>query len=1026
MIPISLTIQGIYSYQQKQTINFEPLTNAGIFGIFGSVGSGKSTILEAISFALYGETERLHKRDDRAYNMMNLQSKEIFIDFIFKTGAGEQEYRYVVKGKRNSRNFDKVTTLDRTAYKKTNGDWQPVEVDSTADILQLSYENFRRTIIIPQGKFQEFLELTDTERTRMMKELFHLQKFELSENVSRLEQKANEQRIRLEERIQQTGVVTAAEISVKENELNRLREQLKNYQQVITEKKTAELLFSQLKRQFQRIAEQREVLHLLQQQEPEMTALEQRINKYEFCMLHFKPLFDRRNELQLEVAKQKVVLDQQMQLLQETRQALDAKEKQFPEVKQAFENRLQLKEKSAELQKIIQWNLLQQDRKVISGRMDNRMLFLQKTEQEIAALQQQQEALIKKIKEQKDKLPDLMVISAISNWYVQKNALLSAMQNTMQEVNTVKEKLIQLSAKRKAVFTPALRKLIPEVNVDEPGILVNQLKPALESSEQLLQNTEYELQRLLLQQELEEHAANLKPGEPCPLCGALDHPQILSPSDVRAKVKKIRTAKETFQKNNALFSKAIQEMEMMENSEAALSEQLKDLQQRQEKEEKALKEHNAKFIWTTYNKEDEKAINKLFVQVTAEQKSIKETESQLDEKEKQKKAKETIRENGRATLDDLKAKLSGHHAQIDLLKGQLVVLRPEDYESADTAILGEEIRHLTTAFAAAEKNYQSLDQQLQQLRKATGELTGTISSGQNAYQRSVTLMTEVQDKLQLLSQESGIKEAELLELLATNLNIDRSKNSLRIFQQQVHTAKQMLEESEREAAGKNYDEEAHQQLADEIAANVVIVEEQQQQQADLSAVVKQEKQNLEQRTLLTQELNQVLLRAADIATLKNLFKASGFVNYVSAVHLQQLCNAANERFYKLTQQKLRLEVSESNNFLVRDFMNNGQLRSVKTLSGGQKFQAALSLALALADSIQIHSRSKQNFFFLDEGFGSLDNESLGMVFETLRSLRKENRIVGIISHVQEMQQEIDSCLHIVNEEETGSRIEANW
>jgi exonuclease SbcC len=144
------------------------------------------------------------------------------------------------------------------------------------------------------------------------------------------------------------------------------------------------------------------------------------------------------------------------------------------------------------------------------------------------------------------------------------------------------------------------------------------------------------------------------------------------------------------------------------------------------------------------------------------------------------------------------------------------------------------------------------------------------------------------------------------------------------------------------------------------------------------------------------------------------------------VHLQQLCNAANERFYKLTQQKLRLEVSESNNFLVRDFMNNGQLRSVKTLSGGQKFQAALSLALALADSIQIHSKSKQNFFFLDEGFGSLDNESLGMVFETLRSLRKENRIVGIISHVQEMQQEIDTCLNIVNDEETGSRIEANW
>jgi exonuclease SbcC len=1026
MIPVSLTIQGIYSYQLKQFINFEPLTAAGIFGIFGTVGSGKSTILEAISFALYGETERLHKRDDRAYNMMNLQSKEIYIDFIFKTGADDQEYRFVVKGKRNSRNFDKVTTLDRTAYKKVNGDWQPVDVDSTADILQLSYENFRRTIIIPQGKFQEFLELTDTERTRMMKELFHLQKFELSENVSKLEQRTNEHRIRLEERIQQTGVDTAAEISIKDNELKLLREQLKNYQQVITEMKTAEQLFSQIKRHFIRIAEQRELLRLLQQQEPEMTTLEQRINRYEFCLLHFKPLFDRRSELQQDAAKQEVALDQQKQMLVQTQETLADKEKQYPEVKQAFENRFQLKEKSAELQKIIQLNQLQQDRKVIAGRMEKGAEFLQAIEQEIAVLQQQQEALTKKAKEQKASLPDLIVISAISNWFVQKNALLSAMQNTIQEEKTVKEKLIQLSVKRKAVFTPALRKLIAEVNADDPATLIIQLKSALESSEQLLQNTAYELQRLLLQQELEDHAANLKPGEPCPLCGAMDHPQILSASHVKAEVKKMSTAKETFQKNNTLLSKTIQEMELLENSEAALSEQLKDLQQRQEKEEKTLKEHNAKFIWTSYNKEDEKAISKLFAQATAEQKSIKESELQLEKIEKLKKDKETLRENGRATLDELKNKLSAHLAQIDLLKDQLKVLRVEDYKSADTALLDEEIRQLTIVFTAAEKNYQLLDQQLQQLRKATGELTGTISSGQDTHQRSVALITEVQDKILLLSKESGFNETDVLDLLSTNLNIDRSKNALKIFQQQLHTAKKMLEESEREAAGKTYDEEAHQQLVDEIAAKVVLVEEQQQLQADLSAALNQAKQNLEQRTLLTQELNQVLLRTADIATLKGLFKASGFVNYVSAVHLQQLCNAANERFYKLTQQKLRLEVSESNNFLVRDFMNNGQLRSVKTLSGGQKFQAALSLALALADSIQIHSQSKQNFFFLDEGFGSLDKESLGMVFETLRSLRKENRIVGIISHVQEMQQEIDTCLNIVNDEETGSRIEANW
>jgi exonuclease SbcC len=128
----------------------------------------------------------------------------------------------------------------------------------------------------------------------------------------------------------------------------------------------------------------------------------------------------------------------------------------------------------------------------------------------------------------------------------------------------------------------------------------------------------------------------------------------------------------------------------------------------------------------------------------------------------------------------------------------------------------------------------------------------------------------------------------------------------------------------------------------------------------------------------------------------------------------------------LTRQKLKLEVTETNNFQIRDYLNDGQTRSVKTLSGGQTFQAALSLALALADNIQRLTQSKQNFFFLDEGFGSLDKETLQVVFETLKTLRKENRIVGVISHVEEMQQEIDTYLRVLNHEGTGSVITTTW
>lgn len=98
---------------------------------------------------------------------------------------------------------------------------------------------------------------------------------------------------------------------------------------------------------------------------------------------------------------------------------------------------------------------------------------------------------------------------------------------------------------------------------------------------------------------------------------------------------------------------------------------------------------------------------------------------------------------------------------------------------------------------------------------------------------------------------------------------------------------------------------------------------------------------------------------------------------------------------------------------------------MKTLSGGQTFQASLSLALSLVDNLQQFAKSEENFFFLDEGFGTLDKESLRIVFDALKSLRKDNRIVGVISHVEEMQQEIDNYIDVRLDPEYGSIVESN-
>ncbi|HAI79637.1 MAG TPA: SMC family ATPase, partial [Chryseobacterium sp.] len=151
MIPVQLTLEGLYSYQERQSIDFSHLTEAGLFGIFGAVGSGKSSILEAISFALYGETERLNKQDKRAYNMMNLKANKSFIQFDF-INHENKIFRVQREFRRNSKKFDDVKPVQATFYEKHNENWIPLEHSDCEKIIGLSYANFKRTIIIPQGQ----------------------------------------------------------------------------------------------------------------------------------------------------------------------------------------------------------------------------------------------------------------------------------------------------------------------------------------------------------------------------------------------------------------------------------------------------------------------------------------------------------------------------------------------------------------------------------------------------------------------------------------------------------------------------------------------------------------------------------------------------------------------------------------------------------------------------------------------------------------------------------------------------------
>ena len=301
MIPVRLTIKGIYSYQQEQIIDFTDLTSANLFGIFGPVGSGKSAILEAISFALYGETERLNQKDNRNYNMMNLKSNELFIDFTFKSGKDSDEYRFKVSAKRNKNNFEKVSSFSRDAYRKVNGDWQAIESNSIDQITGLSYENFKRTIIIPQGKFQEFLQLGNKDRSQMLKELFNLGKYELFYQVASIEKKNKEKQFNIEGQLLQIDETSPEIIEAEESKLQEVTTHVSQLDKSFQKQQKADLALQKLKELFEKASAQKELLDNLETEREFYQKLESKISDYEFCLIKFRDLLARKQDFQKKV-----------------------------------------------------------------------------------------------------------------------------------------------------------------------------------------------------------------------------------------------------------------------------------------------------------------------------------------------------------------------------------------------------------------------------------------------------------------------------------------------------------------------------------------------------------------------------------------------------------------------------------------------------------------------------------------------------------------------------------------------------
>jgi exonuclease SbcC len=378
-------------------------------------------------------------------------------------------------------------------------------------------------------------------------------------------------------------------------------------------------------------------------------------------------------------------------------------------------------------------------------------------------------------------------------------------------------------------------------------------------------------------------------------------------------------------------------------------------------------------------------------------------------------------ERYRRRLEELRGERTKFQAMLDASRRNFRHIRYEDVRQQSREITVAAAQRLREEYEGIGNLYADAQKRLNSLIALAGELLGAEKLQIAQKTEITTSLARTVQRLNATLAASEFGELAAVEaILAKPINLQTEREALAEYRRRVEGAKVRLLELQHRAAGQVFELATYQALLTQVAQYAQQLTTLLGKKGGLTRDLERLTAELTTKKSLAQQVNALAQRAENLKTLKNMFQASGFVNFISTIFLEQLCAAANERFRRLTRGQLALEIAEGNALQVRDYLHDGQTRSVKTLSGGQTFQAALSLAIALADHVQQQVQAEQKFFFIDEGFGSQDKESLAIIFETLKSLRKENRIVGIISHVEELQQEMDAALYVRQETGVGS------
>ena len=998
---LKLTCQNINALQGEYEIDFtQSHFQKGIFAITGATGAGKSSLLDAICLALYAQTPRLGNAVEAIISQGSTNS---FSEVTFQHNSKTYISKFSISKKNNPSLKQMELYLENKLVTKGISN----VTEKIQQLTGLNFKQFTYTTLLAQGLFDTFLKANREERATILEKMTDTGNYsKISKEVFNREQKELKELNRVGLKLEKLTLLERSE-----------REELIKEKNTLEHEKSS-LNLDKIVHQLNQRIYFNELSKKVEQYQKEIEGLQQQLIPMQVIQKSYQDFihFSQEEKIKIDNAK---LLDREIEFtsknFERLNQEIEQKEREIlffdTKIEGIQENLSELKVQQSLIKKDLnsypQGEHLRQNFTLIASKFNE----LQKSKKALQTIELEkredinEEPFLKIIKELKKKTLHL------EQTIKEKNIEKIEQQHIILKTNIIKlmrkediEKNQQNASTEKSRITKNLNEL-----KEKNSVLKKEQKSINEITVQLQE-------KQLLEQQIinyEEDRKQLKANHPCPLCGSLEHPLFKIKPQPNQTKKILFEKKERLKKLELYYHNNEKEMVKLQSN----LEQIESRLTHQKKELMGLRESNGNIIEL---KNNQKIIEDKLHAVKYQKEELTATKSKLQESEKElaelrlqvqknsiQKKREKVIEYDIQELNYFLIK-SLKEYDIELDAHSLIILEKMkqefEHKSKQLILLKQEISPIEGQRIEIQSKKIYLEESLYSHKKrASIQKCDLLMLKQKRYSTLEDKNT-ANYKAELNNEEHDLKKE-----LNTFNNLKREFNNKRAV---YFSAIEELE-SKRKLKLINLEHLKNHKLKVESKLNTLqqkLYSINHKLETDNENIKKfeKEKYTLEEQTNIYNRWNQLnkLIGSAD---------GSKYRVFAQSLTLEFLVSLTNEYLPQLNNRYLLTVDSDDGLELnIIDLYQNRHQRSVHTLSGGESFIISLALALGLCDMVS--DKIEINTLFLDEGFETLDAQSLKMVLSTLEELKISNKIIGVVSHTTALKNRIGTQIHFDKQE----------